>query len=121
MTIGSFLVEALAQETPYPTILATDKRAASKLVHHVTPDLCMLDDGVPNMKGIERYDRLHNNTALAAVAAILMTASCHVPQQQIQQRQPIAFKKPFELDAFLLRASNKTPIFKVIQKPVRRI
>jgi len=30
-----------------------------------------------------------------------MTASRQLPQQQLQQRQLIAFRKPFELDVFL--------------------
>jgi DNA-binding response OmpR family regulator len=101
LAIGSVLVEALAQETPYQAIVATDSHAALQLVRHCTPDLLILDYGLPDLNGIELYDRLHTNEALAALPAILMTASRHVPQRQIQQRQLIFFRKPFELDAFL--------------------
>jgi DNA-binding response OmpR family regulator len=101
LTIGSFLVEAIAQETPYRAIVATDSYAALQLVRHFNPDLLILDYGLPGMNGIELYDRLQINEKLAALPAILMTASRHLPQQQIQQRQLIAFRKPFELDAFL--------------------
>ena len=99
--ISSLLVEVIAQETPYQAIVATDGRAALQLVQRFTPDLLLLDYRLPGMNGIELYDRLHSNEALAAIPAILMTASRQLPQEQLQQRQLIAFKKPFELGAFL--------------------
>jgi CheY-like chemotaxis protein len=63
--IGSFLVEAIAQETPYRAIVASDSHAALKLVRHFTPCLFILDYGLPGMNGIELYDRLHINLELA--------------------------------------------------------
>jgi DNA-binding response OmpR family regulator len=99
--ISSFLIEAIAQETPYRAIVANDSHAALKLVRHFTPCLFILDYGLPDMNGIELYDRLHLNLELAPIPAILITANRQVPQQQIQQRQLIVFMKPFELDAFL--------------------
>ncbi len=61
----------------------------------------ILDYGLPYMNGIELYDRLHSNKELAAIPAIMMTAIRHIPQEQMQQRHLITFKKPFELDALL--------------------
>ena len=98
---GSFLVEAIAQETPYRAIVASDSHAALKLVRHFTPCLFLLDYGLPGMNGIELYDRLHVNHELAPLPAILITANRHIPQQQIQQRQLITFMKPLELDVLL--------------------
>jgi DNA-binding response OmpR family regulator len=99
--IGSFLVEAIAQETPYRAIVATDSHAALKLVRHFKPALFVLDYGLPDMNGIELFDRLSLNKELAPIRAVLITANRQLSQQQIQQRQLIAFRKPFELDAFL--------------------
>jgi DNA-binding response OmpR family regulator len=99
--ISSFLVEAIAQETPYRAIVAGDSNAALKLVRHYSPSLFVLDYGLPDMNGIELYDRLHINQELAAIPAILITANRYIPQQQIQQRRLITFMKPFELEAFL--------------------
>ena len=99
--ISAFLVEAIAQETPYRAIVASDSHAALKLVRHFTPCLFILDYGLPGMNGIELYDRLHLNHELAPIPAILITANSHIPQQQIRQRQLITFMKPFELDSFL--------------------
>lgn len=99
--ISSFLVEAIAQETPYRAIVASDSNAALKLVRHFTPCLFILDYGLPGMNGIELYDRLHVNHELASIPAILITADRYIPQQQIQQRQLITFMKPLELNGFL--------------------
>ena len=97
-SISSFLVEAIEQETPYRAIVASDDHAALELVRHFIPDLLLLDYRLPGMNGIELYDRLKE---VAPIPAILMTASRQLPQQQLHQRQLIAFKKPFELDALL--------------------
>jgi DNA-binding response OmpR family regulator len=99
--ISSFLVEAIAHETPYQAIVASDSNAALKLARHFTPCLFILDYGLPGMNGIELYDRLSINQELAPIRAILITANRQLPQQQIQQRQLITFMKPFELDALL--------------------
>ena len=99
--ISTFLVEAIAQETPYQAIVASDSHAALQLVRHFTPCLFVLDYGLPGMNGIELYDRLHLNQEFAPIPAILITANRSVPQQQIRQRQLITFLKPFELDSFL--------------------
>src|SRR5258708_4199803 len=97
-SISSFLVEAIEQETPYRAIVASDDHAALELVRHFLPDLLLLDYRLPGMNGIELYDRLKE---VAPIPAILMTASRQLPQEQLQQRRLIAFKKPFELDALL--------------------
>ena len=100
-SISSLLLEAIAQETPYRAIAASDGNAALKLVRHFTPCLFILDYGLPSMNGIELYDRLHLNQALAAIPTILITANRSLPQQQIQQRQLITFRKPFDLHPLL--------------------
>ena len=99
--ISTLLVEAIAQETPYQAIVASDSHAALKLVRHFTPCLFILDYGLPGMNGIELYDHLHLNRELEPIPAILITANRHIPPQQIRQRQLITFMKPFELDSFL--------------------
>jgi DNA-binding response OmpR family regulator len=99
--ISAFLVEAIAQETPYRAIVASNSNAALKVVRHFTPCLFILDYGLPGMNGIELYDHLHINQELATIPAILITADRNVPQQQIQQRHLLAFMKPLELDPFL--------------------
>jgi DNA-binding response OmpR family regulator len=99
--ISAFLVEVIAQETPYRAIVASDSNAALQLVRHNNPDLFVLDYGLPGMNGIELFDHLHLNPEFASIPALLITANRSLPQQQIRQRQLITFMKPFELDSFL--------------------
>ena len=99
--ISSFLFEAIAHETPYQPIVASDSNAALNLVRHLEPSLLVLDYGLPGMNGIELYDRLHTNQELATIPAILITANRQLPQKQIQQRHLTVFKKPLELEPFL--------------------
>jgi DNA-binding response OmpR family regulator len=99
--ISSFLLEAIAQETPYRAIVASDSNTALKLVRHFTPCLFVLDYGLPGMNGIELYDRLQSNKEFAPIPVVLITANRQVPQQQIRQRRLITFMKPLDLDSFL--------------------
>ncbi len=99
--ISTVLGEAIALETPYQAIRATDGRAALELVQHCKPDLLLLDYMLPGMDGIELYDRIQSTQGVAPLPAILITASRHLPHQQIQQRHLITFKKPLDLDMLL--------------------
>src|SRR5260221_12185337 len=84
-SISSFLEGAIEQETPYRAIVASDSHAALKLGRHFTPCLFILDYGLPDMNGIELYDRLDLDHALAPIRELLITASRHLPQRQVHQ------------------------------------
>src|SRR5438477_1056760 len=56
--IGELIVEAFVQETPYQAMLATDGKQALKIVQNVKPNVLLLDNNLPDMKGIELYDRI---------------------------------------------------------------
>src|SRR5215467_7542846 len=81
-SIRSVLVEAIALETPYRAVVASDGNSALHLVQHSSPCLFVLDYGLPGMNGIELYDRLHSIQALATIPAVLITANRNLPQQQ---------------------------------------
>jgi len=99
--IGSFLVAALQQETPYHPILVTDGFAALKTVHDMKPDLFILDYQLPQMNGLEVYDQLRARQELADVPALLMTAGMGMPRQALEKRKIVGLSKPLELSTFL--------------------
>ena len=99
--LGLFLAEALEQEVPYRVIVATNSHAALQLVQHVTPDLLLIDYGLPGMNGITLYDHMRTNPALASIPAILLTASRYLPQEQLSERQLLIIEKPFDLETLL--------------------
>ena len=98
-SIGTFLVEALSQETPYKTMLVTDGLQALQLVHTVRPSLVITDYRLPNMNGLELCDMLKSMHPLKDTPAIIMSA--HLPVQEVRKRNLVGLNKPFELDDLL--------------------
>jgi DNA-binding response OmpR family regulator len=98
-SIGSLLVEALSQETAYKALLVTDGFQALKAIRTIKPCLFITDYRLPQMNGIELYDRLCSTNELANTPAIIMSA--YLPEEEIRKRHLISFSKPFELDELL--------------------
>jgi len=98
-SIGTFLVEALSQETPYEAMLVTDGLQALQLVHTVKPSLVITDYRLPNINGLELYDMLKTMQPLKDTPAIIMSA--HLPMQEVRKRNLVGLNKPFELDDLL--------------------
>jgi DNA-binding response OmpR family regulator len=97
--IGEFIVEAFVQETPFQAMLATDGKQALKLVQNVKPSVLLLDNNLPDMKGIELYDRIQVEKKLDNVPVLLMSAN--VPVQEAKKRNLYCLNKPFELNDLL--------------------
>lgn len=98
-SIGTFLVEALSQETPYKAILVTDGLQALQIAHSIKPSLVITDYRLPNLNGIELYDMFQSLHPLKNTPTILMSAQ--LPTQEVRKRNLIALNKPFELDDLL--------------------
>ncbi len=98
-SIGTFLVEALSQETQYKTILVTDGLQALELVDTIKPCLFITDYRLPHMTGLELCDQLKSMQFFENTPAIIMSA--HLPMQEVQKRNMIGLNKPFELDDLL--------------------
>src|SRR5258706_12767347 len=69
---SSFLVEAIAHETPYRAIVASDSKAALTRERNFTPRRVILDYALPGMNGIYNYVHLSHNLYLAPIAARLI-------------------------------------------------
>jgi len=97
--IGSFLVQAISQETNYQAMLLTDGFQCLKAVTNIKPNLFILDYHLPSMNGIELYDQLHAKKELEHVPAILISAQ--LPGKDIEKRAVLGMNKPLELDELL--------------------
>jgi CheY-like chemotaxis protein len=104
--IGTFLVEAISQETPYHPMWVMDGFAALKILHGLKPDLLILDYQLPEMNGIELYDKIRTIPGYENVPALLMTASIGMPWSQIEKRALVGLPKPLELGEFLATVDN---------------
>jgi CheY-like chemotaxis protein len=97
--VGEFFVQALQQETPYQSILATDGFQALKIVQSVKPNLFVLDYLLPHMNGIELYDHLHATKGLEEIPALFMSANA--PSGELERRRVYFLKKPVDLEELL--------------------
>ena len=97
--IGSFIVEALLQETSYQALLVTTGSKALETVKTIKPNLFVLDYLLPHMNGIDLYDRLHSSKDLEDIPAIMISAN--LPSGEARKRKITCLKKPFELDDLL--------------------
>ncbi len=97
--IGSFLVQAITQETPDLALLVSDGLQALNAVANVKPSLFILDYQLPRMNGIELYDRLHTTKEMEHVPAIIISA--RLPRKEIEERKIVGMNKPLELDDLL--------------------
>ena len=97
--IGSFLTQAISQETHHQAMLVTDGFQALSVIESIKPNLFILDYQLPRMNGIELYDKLHAIEGLESIPAILISA--RLPKQDIEKRKIIGMNKPLELDDFL--------------------
>jgi DNA-binding response OmpR family regulator len=97
--IGSFLIQAILQETTHQAMLVTDGFQALKVIANIQPSLLILDYQLPSMNGIELYDRIQETHVYVNLPTILISA--RLPKQEIAKRKIIGMAKPLELDEFL--------------------
>ena len=103
--IGTFIVLAISQETKHSTHLVTDGFQALKATYDLKPDLLILDYQLPQMNGIELYDKLQARKELAGIPTIMISA--RLPTQEIARRNITGVKKPFELYELLRTIEEK--------------
>lgn len=96
--IGSFLVQAITQETPHRALLVADSLEALKLIPEIEPGLLILDYQLPYLNGIELYDRLQNIDHVKSIPTMMISA--RLPLRDLHTRHIIGLKKPFELEEF---------------------
>jgi len=97
--IGSFLIEAIEQETVHQALLATDGYEALQIVDDIKPGLFLIDYSLPYLNGLELYDHLHAAKELENIPALMLSASC--PWEEVKKRKILCMSKPIELDKLL--------------------
>ncbi len=98
-SIGEMFVQTLAEENIYNPLLVTNGIQALEIVKEIIPDLLLLDYHLPNMTGLELYDKIHTMSHLSSIPAILITAG--VMQHDIQDRHMVGMSKPVDLNKLL--------------------
>lgn len=102
--VGEFITQALTSEGQYHVVLAVDAFRALNIVRNLKPALFLLDYQLPQMNGIELYDRLQKAGGLEDVPVLFVSAN--PPQEELNKRQIYSMKKPFELEEFLQKVKE---------------
>ena len=94
--IRHMLDKMMDSKTPYQPVLAATSAEALEIVGIIKPHLFLFDYQLPDISGLELYDRLHAKKALKHIPAIIMSSK--LPRQEIEKRNILGVEKPFHLN-----------------------
>src|SRR5579884_2488316 len=94
--VGKMLLSAVALLSSYRAILLSSGLQALELSRRVKPDLLLLDYRLPDMNGLDLYERLHQEQDLATVPAILLSAT--LPPLGQRKGELACLRKPVRLN-----------------------
>jgi CheY-like chemotaxis protein len=97
--IGEVISTIIVQETPYPSCIVESGNDALHLLQTLKPEVIILDYRLPDMTGIDLYDRLQASNDLRTIPVVLTSASNH--QDEIEKRDILMLDKPFDIDDLL--------------------
>jgi DNA-binding response OmpR family regulator len=95
------MLVAVLEELHCQTLHAPDSYQALTIARDVQPDLLLLDYHLPDINGLELYDRLTAIEGLQGMPTLFISAN--PPISELQKRRLPYLKKPFELDEFLAK------------------
>ncbi len=100
--IGELLAGVINEEAGYRAILLTRPTEALHTMEQVKPDLLVIDVGLPEMSGLELYDRLHEDERLRTVPVIFETAVSREYWPEFRKRGiRKVLQKPFDLNELI--------------------
>lgn len=98
--ISELLRLAIQLETPHLVLLASNGIEALNMVEQINPSLILIDYLLPNMNGIDVYDRLHAIPRLETTPTILLSATPDI--ENLRGQRPLSvIAKPFDIETLL--------------------
>ncbi len=94
--IRHMIEKMMHRETPYQPIFAATCAEAQEIVSIIKPHLFLFNYQLPDMNGLELYDKLHAKKALRDIPVIIM--SRELPRKEIERRNILGVEKPFHLN-----------------------
>jgi DNA-binding response OmpR family regulator len=98
-SIGEVISTIIVQETSYQSCIVETGDDAWRLLQTFKPEAIILDYRLPDMTGIDLYDRLQARSDLQGIPVVLTSASDH--QAEIDKRDLFTLEKPFDIDDLL--------------------
>lgn len=97
--VGELLASVINDEEGYYAIHLMRPTEALETLKTVKPDLLVLDVGLPEMSGIELYDRVRADEKLTRVPVMFETAVAREHRNDFKRRGiRHVIEKPFDLD-----------------------
>jgi len=98
--IGQLIADAISDEPGYCAIHVAAPGAALETTKQVTPDVMVIDVGLPGMSGFELYDTLKKDSRTSRIPVLFETATDDMSEFR---RRGIAtyVKKPFDLNVIV--------------------
>jgi len=93
--VGEFLQQAIDEQTPYHTTVVHDGTRALEEAPQIQPCLLLLDYRLPDINGLEVYDRLQSMEETRDVPTIIMSAA--LPTEELQRRGIYQLRKPMDI------------------------
>ena len=100
--IGYMLEEVFDMETDFRVIVAKRAREAFKIMRSTLLHLILLDYQLPDMDGLEVYDRMRNIGEFERIPVVLMSAN--LPCNELVKRHLLGLAKPFDIDDVIYTA-----------------
>lgn len=109
--IGELLAAIINDQEGYFAIHVTRPSEALATLEKITPDLLVLDVGLPGMSGLELYDRLRADEKLRKIPVIFETAATYEHRREFQRRGiKSVIEKPFSLNEIVRRVHELAPL-----------
>ena len=117
--VGELLASIINDEEGYYAIHVTRPTDALETLKNVTPDLLVLDVGLPGMSGIELYDRVREDETLSRVPVMFETAAAREHTSEFKRRGiKHVIEKPFDLDEIVRWVHKLAPRLTTAGLPV---
>lgn len=97
--IGDVILQAIQLETPHYVKYVSNGAQALQFLQEITPHLLILDYFLPDMDGLQVYDRLQTREGSKGIPTLFISANA--PIGELRKRPVSYLKKPFELDDLL--------------------
>lgn len=94
--IGCLLKDILEMEPDFRIFVAKKAQDAFKVMRTVIPHLVLLDYQLPDMNGIEFFDRMRRIGEFEKIPVIIISAN--LPYAELSKRRLTGLEKPFDID-----------------------
>lgn len=99
--IGEILQKIILEQTNYRVVWIAESELTLDAAPYLQPSLILLDYMLPDMLGLELYDRLQERDNMRGVPTVLISAGSALPLDQLRERGIYLLRKPFEMDDLL--------------------